>query len=165
VTARTLADLVLGFHFAFIVFAVLGGFLVLWNSWIAWLHLPSVLWSAYVNLFNQVCPLTPLENRFRYLAGQAGYEGGFIQHYIAPVVYPGVMPERWGLIAGFSVLIWNVLVYTPLVVNLRRIGPLRAATKQVYRDSRRVREGRPRPATGVAPTGSERPGWRRMFSG
>jgi hypothetical protein len=126
VTARTLGDLVLAFHFAFIVFAVLGGFLVLWKSWIAWLHVPSVLWSAFVNLFSQVCPLTPLENRFRYLAGQAGYEGGFIQHYIAPLVYPGVMPERWGLIAGFSVLIWNVLVYT-LVVTQRRRGPLRAA--------------------------------------
>jgi hypothetical protein len=73
VTARTLGDLVLAFHFAFIVFAVLGGLLVLWKIWIAWLHLPSVLWSAFVNLFNQVCPLTPLENRFRSLAGQAGY--------------------------------------------------------------------------------------------
>jgi hypothetical protein len=115
--------------------------------------------------FDQVCPLTALENRFRYLAGQAGYEKGFIQHYIAPVVYPGVMPERWGLIASFSVLFWNVLVYTLLMVTLRRIGPLRAATKQAYRDSRRVREGRLRPATGVAPTGSERPWRRRIFSG
>jgi hypothetical protein len=74
VTARTLGDLVLAFHFAFIVFAGLGGLLVLWMAWIALLHIPSVLWSAFVNLFNQVCPLTPLENRFRYLAGQAGYK-------------------------------------------------------------------------------------------
>ena len=119
-TARTLGDLVLAFHFAFIVFAVLGGLLVLWMAWIALLHIPSVLWSAFVNLFNQVCPLTPLENRFRYLAGQAGYEGGFIQHYLAPLVYPGVMPERWGLIAGFSVLAWNALLYALIVVSLRR---------------------------------------------
>jgi hypothetical protein len=164
VAARTLGDLVLAFHFAFIVFALLGGFLVLWKSWIAWLHVPAVLWSAFVNLFNQVCPLTPLENGFRYLAGQAGYEGGFIQHYLAPLVYPGVMPERWGLIAGFSVLIWNVLVYTLLVVNLRRRGSLRAA-RIAYRGRRRVREGRPRPATGVAQRSSERHWWRRIFSG
>lgn len=134
-TARTLGDLVLSLHFAFIVFAVLGGFLVLWKPWIVWLHIPSILWSGYVNLFGQVCPLTPLENRFRHLAGQAGYEGGFVQHYIAPLVYPGVIPERWGLIAGYSVLIWNVLVYT-LVVTLRRRGPLRAA-----RSSHRDHEG------------------------
>jgi hypothetical protein len=127
VTARILADLVLGFHFAFIVFAVLGGFLVLWKPWMVWLHIPSVLWSGYVNLFGQVCPLTPLENRFRYVAGQAGYEGGFIEHYIARLVYPSVMPERWGLISGFSVLIWNVFVYTLLAATLQRRGPLGAA--------------------------------------
>ena len=121
-TARTLGDLVLAFHFAFIVFAVLGGFLALWKARIAWLHVPSVLWSAFVNLFNQICPLTLLENRFRYLAGQAGYEGGFIQHYLTPLVYPGVMPERWGLIAGYSVLAWNALLYAALVVSLQRRG-------------------------------------------
>jgi Protein of Unknown function (DUF2784) len=141
VAARTLGDLVLAFHLAFIVIAVLGGFLVLWRPWIIWLHIPSVLWSGYVNLFGQVCPLTPLENRFRYLAGQAGYEDGFVQHYIAPLVYPGVIPERWGLISGFSVLAWNVLVYT-LVVAQQRSG--------AYREGRRVREGKTRPATGGA---------------
>ena len=121
-TARILADLVLGFHFAFIVFAVLGGVVVLWKPRIAWLHVPSVVWSAFVNLFSQVCPLTPLENRFRHLAGQAGYEGGFIEHYITPLVYPGVMPERWGLIAGCLVLAWNALLYALIVVSLRRRG-------------------------------------------
>jgi len=135
VAARTLADLVLAFHFAFIVFAVLGGFLVLWKPWIVWLHVPSVLWSGYVNLFGQVCPLTLLENRFRYLAGQAGYEGGFIQHYLTPLVYPGVMPERWGLISGSSVLLWNVLIYS-LVVALRRRDPLRAARSSHRRPRR-----------------------------
>jgi hypothetical protein len=166
VTARTLADLVLGFHFAFIVFAVLGSLLVLWKPWIAWLHVPSVVWSAYVNLFSQVCPLTPLENKFRYLAGQAGYEGGFVQHYLAPLVYPGVMPERWGLIAGFSVLIWNVLVYALLVVTLRRRGLLRAATKQAPRGRGGAGEGSARPATGGAMEGAEpRSEWRRIFGG
>jgi hypothetical protein len=131
---RTLGELVLGFHFAFIVFALLGGLVVLWKSWIAWLHLPSVVWSALVNLFSWVCPLTPLENSFRDLAGQAGYEGGFIQHYIAPVVYPSGMSRSMELIASFSVLIWNVVIYT-LVVSLRRRGPLRAATKQSHREA------------------------------
>ena len=159
-TARTLGDLVLASHFAFIVFVVLGGLLVLWKSWIVWLHIPSVLWSAFVNLFNQVCPLTPLENRFRHLAGQAGYEGGFIQHHLTPLVYPGVMPERWGLIAGYSVLIWNVLVYTLLVVTQRRSALLRAA-RIIYRgDWRSTREGKPRAATESAQEDSQRPWWK-----
>lgn len=119
--ARLLANLILVFHFAFVAFSVLGGFLVLWKRWITWLHVPSVLWSSLVNLFSHVCPLTPLENRFRRLAGQAGYEGGFVQHYIAPLVYPGGMPRRLELVAGFSVLIWNAFVYV-LVVALRRRG-------------------------------------------
>jgi Protein of Unknown function (DUF2784) len=118
--ARILANLVLGVHFAFVVFSVLGGFLVLWKRWVAWFQVPSVLWSSFVNLFSHVCPLTPIENRFRRLAGQAGYEGGFIQHYIAPLVYPGGMPRRMELIAGYSVLIWNAFVYAFVV--LRRTG-------------------------------------------
>src|SRR5215207_6391821 len=96
--ARILANLVLGVHFTFVIFSVLGGFLVLWKRWIAWLHVPSVLWSSFVNLFSHVCPLTPIENRFRHLAGQAGFEGGFIQHYVAPLVYPGGMPSTTSLI-------------------------------------------------------------------
>ncbi len=160
--SRALGDLVLAFHLAFIIFAVLGGFLVLWKPWIAWLHVPSVLWSGYVNLSGQVCPLTPLENRFRDLAGQAGYEGGFIQHYLTPLVYPGVMPERWGLISGFSVLAWNVLVYT-LVVAQQRSGPLRTA-RFAFKGSRGVQEGKPRPTTGGAQEASERVSWWwRMF--
>lgn len=118
--ARILANLILVFHFAFVVFSVLGGFLVLWKRWIAWLHIPSVLWSSLVNLLSSVCPLTPLENRFRRLAGQAGYEGGFIQHYVAPLVYPGGMPRRMELIAGYSILTWNALIYTLVAVRLRR---------------------------------------------
>jgi Protein of Unknown function (DUF2784) len=161
VTARTLADLVLCLHFAFIVFAVLGGFLVLWKPWIVWLHIPSVLWSGYVNLFGQVCPLTPLENRFRNLAGQAGYEGGFVQHYIAPLVYPGVIPERWGLVSGLSVLIWNVLIYT-LVVTLWRRDPLRAANSS-HRDHEGAGQEDLQASVEGAQEGAERSWWRRVL--
>ena len=160
-TARTLGDLVLAFHFAFIVFAVLGGFLVLWKPWIAWLHIPSVLWSGYVNLFGRVCPLTPLENRFRYLAGQAGYEGGFIQHYLTPLVYPGVLLERWGLIAGSLVLLWNVLVYT-LVVSVRRRGPLRAV-RSSHRDHGGAGQEDLQASVEGAQEGAERSWWRRVL--
>lgn len=118
--ARILANFILGFHFGFVLFSVLGGFLVLWKRWIAWLHIPSVLWSSFVNLFSHVCPLTPLENRFRQLAGQAGYEGEFIQHYVAPLVYPGGMPRRMELIASYSVLLGNALVYAIVAALLRK---------------------------------------------
>jgi hypothetical protein len=38
----------------------------------------------------------------------------------APLVYPGGMPRRMELIAGYSVLIWNAFVYAFVV--LRRTG-------------------------------------------
>ena len=119
--ARILGNLVSGFHFTFVVFSVLGGFLVPWKRWIAWLHVPAVLWSSFVNLFSHVCLLTPMENRFRHIAGQAGYEGGFVEHYIAPLVYPGGMPRRMELIAGSSILIWNAFVYA-FVILWRKDG-------------------------------------------
>ncbi|GAB2629049.1 hypothetical protein GCM10009696_36850 [Kocuria himachalensis] len=115
--ARVLAGGVLAFHFLFVLFSLFGGFLVLWKRWLLWFHLPSVLWSCLVNLLSGVCPLTPLENRFRTLAGEAGYAGGFIEHYLGPLVYPGGMPRRLELVAGFSVLGWNAVVYA-LVVAL-----------------------------------------------
>jgi hypothetical protein len=72
------------------------------------------------------------------------------------------MPERWGLISGLSVLIWNVLVYM-LVVAQQRSGPLRTA-RIAYRGGRRVQEGKPRSTTGGAMEAGERVSWWwRMF--
>lgn len=119
-TNRLLADLVVVAHFAFVVFAVAGGLAVLWRSWIAWLHVPAALWSGVVNLAGWLCPLTPLENVFRHRAGLAGYEGGFIEHYILPVLYPAGMTRGVALTAGVCVLAWNVIVYAVVIRRLRR---------------------------------------------
>ncbi len=108
---RIAADLVLLAHFLFAAFAVFGGLLLLDDLRWAWLHLPAVLWSSLVNLMGWTCPLTPLEKSLRTRAGQAGREGGFIQHYVGRAVYPRGMPRRMELIAGVSVLAGNALVY------------------------------------------------------
>ncbi len=105
------ADAVLVFHFLFILFAVFGGFLVLYKKMVVWVHLPVVLWSSIVNLAGLTCPLTPIENFFRSAAGQLGYQGGFVEHYIAPIVYPAGMPRELELVAGVSIIAWNVAVY------------------------------------------------------
>lgn len=108
---RLAANLVLLLHFGVVVLAVFGGFGVLISRQWAWIHVPIVAWSSIVNLAGWTCPLTPLENRFRAAANQGGYEGGFVQHYIGPIVYPQGMPRRLELVAGVSIAVWNAVLY------------------------------------------------------
>ena len=111
---RLLADATVGFHFAFIVFVVLGGALALRKPRIAWLHLPAVAWVVYLELTGAICPLTPLENDLRMRAGQAGYQGGFIDHYLMPVIYPAGLTPQIQTMLGIAVLVLNVAVYAIL---------------------------------------------------
>ena len=105
------ANLVLLAHFAFVLLAVFGGLGVLINPRWTWVHVPIVVWSSIVNLAGWTCPLTPLENRLRAAATGTGYEGGFVQHYIGPLVYPRGMPRQLELVAGVTIVLWNVLLY------------------------------------------------------
>jgi hypothetical protein len=112
--SRVGADLVLLTHFVFVAFAVVGGALVYFDRRWAWLHVPVVLWSSLVNLASWTCPLTPLEKSLRAQAGQEGYSGGFVEHYVGQVVYPRGMPRRMELLAGVSIVVWNAVVYACL---------------------------------------------------
>jgi len=105
------ADLVLALHFLFALFAVLGGFLVLVDRRVMLVHIPVVAWSSIVNLAHWTCPLTPLEKNLRRRAGQQVFEGGWIQHYLDPLVRPLGMPRRLELVAGISIVLWNAVVY------------------------------------------------------
>ena len=119
---RLTADLVLLAHFLFAAFAVFGGLLLLDSIQWAWLHLPTVAWSAIVNLKGWTCPSTPLEKSLRARAGQAGYDGGFIQHYVGRAVYPRGMPRRLELVAGVSILVGNAFVYAAIAaLSLRDV--------------------------------------------
>lgn len=105
------ADLVVLAHFGFILFIALGGFLALRWRKIARVHLPCVLWGVLIEWFGWLCPLTPLEYRLRKLAGEAGYTGGFIDHYIVPLVYPAGLTRNVQIGLGVLVLLINLLVY------------------------------------------------------
>jgi Protein of Unknown function (DUF2784) len=108
---RLLADLVVLVHSAFVLFVVLGGLLALRWPRAAWLHLPAVLWGAGIEFMAGICPLTPLENHLRRLGGEAGYRGGFVEHYVLPVLYPDGLTRGVQLGLGTFVLILNVVVY------------------------------------------------------
>jgi len=115
-----LADLIVAFHFLFVVFVVMGGFLVLRWPWVAYLHVPAAVWGVLIELAGWICPLTPLEKRLRVEAGGAGYQGGFIENYILPVLYPSALTRGIQIFLGSLVLILNVAVYWHLWSRSRR---------------------------------------------
>jgi hypothetical protein len=111
---RILADGVVAFHLGFVLFVVLGGLPALRWPRVAWVHLPAAAWGAFVEFSSTVCPLTPLENHLRRLGGEAGYSGGFIAHYMLPVLYPAGLGQGTRIVLGVFVVLLNVTVYTIL---------------------------------------------------
>jgi len=108
---RWLADLVLVGHLGFLLFVVLGGLLVRRWPRVAWLHLPAVAWGAWTEFAGVICPLTPLENHFRRLGGQRGYQGGFIEHYVTGTLYPEGLTREIQLVLGVFAVGINVVIY------------------------------------------------------
>ena len=116
-----IADLVVLLHLAFILFVVLGGLLVLRWPRLAWLHLPAVLWGTLIELSGRfTCPLTPLEHFLRRAAGSVGYEGGFIDHYLVPLIYPPGLTREIQIALGMLVLAVNAFAYAALIRRRRQ---------------------------------------------
>lgn len=117
-----LADLLVLAHLAFVVFVVTGGLAVLRWPKVAWAHLPAAGWGALIEFTGWVCPLTPLENRLRGMAGEAGYSGGFVEHYLLPLLYPGALTREIQVALGVAVVVVNVAVYALVLRRKRRRG-------------------------------------------
>ena len=120
---RILADLVVGLHALFVVFVVAGGLLALRWPWVAAAHLPAAVWGALIEFRGWVCPLTPLEKSLRAAAGEAGYQGGFIEHYLLPAMYPAGLSRGVQLVLGLLVIGVNVLVYGVVLLRHRLRHP------------------------------------------
>ena len=116
---RVLADLVLLAHLGFVLFVVLGGLLVLRWPRIALVHLPAAAWGVLIEYTGWICPLTPLEKSFRARGGEAGYSGGFIQHYIQPLLYPNGLTRGTQLVLGSLVLLVNLAAYGVVLSRMR----------------------------------------------
>jgi hypothetical protein len=109
--SRMLADAVVVFHLLFVAFAVAGGLLVLRWRWVALLHLPALAWAVFVEFTGRICPLTPLENALRAAGGGASYEGGFVEHYLLPVLYPADLTRELQWTLAVTLLAFNLAVY------------------------------------------------------
>lgn len=115
-----LADIIVGIHFLFILFVILGGLLVIHWPKTAIIHLPAAIWGAAVELFGWICPLTPLENHFRNLAGGHSYSGDFVANYLIPVIYPPNLTPSIQKTLGVMVILINVIFYVIVIRKTRR---------------------------------------------
>jgi hypothetical protein len=113
------ADALVIAHLVFIVFVMLGGLLLLKWRWLIYLHLPAVAWGILVELQGWLCPLTPLEQHLRTLAGETGYSGSFVQHYLLPIIYPDGLTRELQTILAISVISTNLVIYTVIYVKYR----------------------------------------------
>ena len=120
---RLAADGVLLLHLAFTLFAVLGGLLVLRRPSLLWWHLGTVLWGAVIEWADWICPLTPLENFLRERGGEAGYAGGFIEHYVALLLYPENLTIALRYLLGLGLVAVNLIIYG-YIFWVRRRKPL-----------------------------------------
>jgi hypothetical protein len=110
-----LADILVLLHFAFVLFVILGGLVVLRWPRVVYLHIPAAVWGALIEFSGWICPLTPLEHSLREQAGEVGYKGGFIDHYILSVLYPSGLTRNIQLVLGSFVLALNLAIYLCLL--------------------------------------------------
>ncbi len=114
-----LADAVVAFHATFIVFGLLGAALLVRFPWLVWLHLPVLAWGIWIEFSGAYCPLTPLENTLRERAGLHGYTGGFIDHYLTPVIYPDGLTRGTQAIFGTILIGLNLAFYARFLLRRR----------------------------------------------
>jgi hypothetical protein len=109
--AKLGVDLIVILHLTFVLFVLFGGALLLrWRKF-AWLHIPAVIWGILVELNGWLCPLTPLENHLREIAGLGLYEGDFVMHYLMPILYPVDLTRTTQIVFGLIVVFVNVAIY------------------------------------------------------
>ena len=117
---RSLADLVLTLHLGFVLLVVFGGLLVMRWPRLAWIHVPAAVWGVLIEYAGWICPLTPLENWLRSRGGEAGYAGGFVEHYLLPTLYPQGLTRGTQFVLGSLVLVINAAAYGALLMRTRR---------------------------------------------
>lgn len=117
---RLLADGIVVVHAAFVAFVVLGGLLALRWPRAAWVHLPAAAWGVFIEYSGLICPLTPLEIALRRRGSQAGYTGGFIEHYLVPAIYPAGLTRNAQFMLGSLALALNIGVYAVVIRRRRR---------------------------------------------
>lgn len=140
--SAALADAVVALHFAFIVFALLGGALLVRWPGLVLVHLPALVWGTWIEFSGGLCPLTTLENDFRAAAGAAGYGEGFVDHYLSAIIYPDGLTRGTQLVYGAILLGLNAILYLRWISKIpqRRDGRAKHADTGELADLLRRRD-------------------------
>ena len=114
------ADFSLIVHFAFITFVVFGGLLFFVLTKIIYVHPPALFWGIYMELTHSICPLTYLENWFLQKADLKTYSEGFIQSYLAPIVYPKNLTEDLQIYFAIFLVVINSIIYGFIINKIKK---------------------------------------------
>lgn len=120
-----LADALALLHGLIVLFVVGGQALILagwWRRWawprrpwFRWVHLGLIGFVVVQTWLGQLCPLTVWENRLRQLAGEQGYTGSFVAHWLHKVLY--WQAPHWVFVAVYTafglIVVISFLYYPP----------------------------------------------------
>ncbi|MDA8155021.1 MAG: DUF2784 domain-containing protein [Actinomycetota bacterium] len=100
---RILADLVVLFHFFWIVFLFIGGLWGRRHLSVRVFHISGLALAFIVQVFDFYCPLTYLEVYLREKANPARvYRSSFLAHYAEKLIYMNI---SHGLVVFFTILL------------------------------------------------------------
>lgn len=120
---RIAADLILGAHFAFVLFVVLGLGLIWLGGLLRWrwvtnplfrgAHLGAIVFVVIQTWLGRACPLTVWEMHLRRIAQESAYETSFVAHWLGVFLYYEAPPWVFNLTYGaFALLVlgaWFVI--------------------------------------------------------
>lgn len=114
-----LGTFVLIIHLLFILFVVLGGILVFRYAWVAWIHLPAVVWAVLLELAGWTCPLTPIEQWLKVQSGQSAFPLEVIDYYLLQLIYPPGLTPDIQFFLGLIVFALNCIIYAFFIHRIR----------------------------------------------
>jgi hypothetical protein len=85
---RGLAGIVVGVHYAYMGYLLVGGFLAWRLPRTIWVHAVATVWAVLIVTTKVPCPLTALQNRLRENAGERALPTSFIDTYVRGTLYP-----------------------------------------------------------------------------
>jgi hypothetical protein len=121
---RLTADVVVALHAAYVSFVIFGqlgiliGILRGWawvrNNWFRWLHLIAISIVVVEALLGIVCPLTTLEGWLRARAGESGYRGDFVGHWVHELLFYDAPAWMFTLVyAAFGLTVVAAFIIAP----------------------------------------------------